>query len=213
MLTDEKRKFISRLKDEKHILINRELCSKCGGYCCEKEACILFPFDISPFTEENISYLLEKGYYSIRAFFESGKAYAFLTAREEGNDAFAILKSHKRCAHLTEKGCMFFDAERPTGGLALIPAPYYKCNSAYELEELEAHWKDEVVVKVMDEVLKKYIGNHSLTKICYSLFKGFEQSILNDTCSYNFATKYSIYHQGLRFGFSFKTETLDKIHS
>lgn len=213
MMTDEKWKFIERLKNEGHVLFRKELCSKCGGYCCEKEACILFPFDISPFTSENIIYLLEKGFYSIRAFFEPGNAYAFLTAREEGNNAFAVLSSHKRCSHLTENGCLFFDAERPTGGLALIPGPAYRCTNAYQYEEAEALWKDASVVKVMDEVLKKYIGNHSLTKTCYYLFKGFEHSILNDTCSYNFATKHAIYHKGLQFKFSFNPATIDKIYS
>ena len=161
MLTDEKREFLKRLKEERRPF-DKELCTKCGGECCKTEGCIVLPWDIEPFTAENIQYLLDKGYYSIRAFFEFGKAYAFLQVREKGHGPFAVLSPHGKCNWLTEDGCLFFDEERPSMGIGLIPKPGFKCVSIIEVEEFENYWKDPKVVSVMAEVLKKYIMNHPL---------------------------------------------------
>lgn len=207
-MTDEKREFLIRLEKTNNPF-NPQVCKDCGGDCCKTQSCFAMPWDIDPFTAENIWYLLEKGFYSIRAFFELGKAYAFLEAREVGHGPFAVLTSHARCSHLGEEGCWFFNQERPSGGIALIPGPH--CESVLELEEFEKSWKDPEVVKVMAKVLKKYIMNHSLEKVSESLFRAFEASIKNGTCSYNFISKYAIYHDGLKFGFQFEEGIYDRL--
>ena len=197
MLTKEKQRLLEQMKVSGKEPFRKEICKDCGGDCCKS-------YDISPFTAENIWYLLDQGYYSIRAFFEKDRAIAFLTAREVGQGPLAVLSSHSSCSHLNEDGCMFFDWERPTGGITLIPKRNWKCENIMSSEEIEEAWKNPAVVDVMAEVLKKYIMNHSLEKFALSLFKAFEYSVSNGTCSYNYITKYCIYHDGLRFGYKFK---------
>ena len=213
MLTDGKREFFQRLEKEGINPFNKEICKHCGGDCCEREACKALPWDINPFTAEHIWYLLDQGFYSIRTFYEFSKAYAILSAREEGYGPLEILSPHKRCSHLTKEGCLFFDQERPSGGIALIPQAGLRCRFVFEIGELEEYWKDVHVVEVMAEVLKRYIMNHSLEKFSESLFRGFEYSVMHDCCSYNFMTKYAIYHAGLTYGYQFEDGFFNKLHS
>lgn len=204
MLAKEKREFLDLLKSQGKKLYDANLCARCGGDCCKTQSCFLLPFDIYPFTAKKIIYLIDNGFYSIRAFFEKDKAYAFLTAREEKDSKVAILMPHSSCAHLTDQGCLFFEQERPSGGIALIPKPGLRCEPTLTVEELENPWKESWVVEVMDEVLRNYIGNQSINSYCWSAFRDFENSVLSGTCKYNFFTKYLIYKDGVSFGYKFK---------
>ena len=199
MMTDEKLEFLERIK-EKANPYNPNECRGCGGECCKDQSCMAMPWDINPFTADNIWDVLEKGYYSIRAFFEFGKAYVYLEAREENNGPFAVLTSHSKCSLLNENGCSLSNEER-------------HCENLLDIDEFENKWKDQKVAEVMAEVLKKYIGNNSIEQVCEALFRAFEFSVLNNTTSYNFAAKYMIYHEGLKFGYRFEKGFFDKLFS
>lgn len=59
---------------------NKELCAKCGGKCCKRMGCELFPEDVEkhygPITEETIFKLLESGNWAVDwydGFHKNGK--------------------------------------------------------------------------------------------------------------------------------------------
>lgn len=209
-VTEAKREYLESIRKVGERLYDKKVCKECGGECCKGQGCMLMPFDIEPFEKVHIIELLENGEYSIRAFYEENMAYPYMIAREVGQTAFAVLSPHTRCAHLTKKGCKFSDEERPTGGIAVIPNFHGYCLPVFATNEVEGYWKSPEVHEVMTEVVRHYIGNHSLTKFVRTLFAGFEHSMLHNTCSYNFYNQYCIYHNGLQFGYHFKPEIRQK---
>ena len=206
-MTTAKRKYLSEIRSSGVMLYNKNICKSCGGDCCKMQGCILLPFDIEPFESGNIIKLLEHGDFSIRTFYEDNMAYSYLIAREMNQPAISILLPHTVCAHLTETGCKFSNEERPTGGLLLTPNFPGKCMMGIEIDKLEEYWKNPEVQEVMGRVIKHYIGDISLNDYVHLLFCSFEESILNNTCDYNYFNKYCIYYDGLKFGYSFKEET------
>ena len=59
-----KKEYIkSKVRNKKYI--NYELCSTCIKPCCKTSGCDALPLDVTPFTQENIIKLINKGIYSI----------------------------------------------------------------------------------------------------------------------------------------------------
>ena len=210
-MTEAKRYYLSKIESQGVRLYNKDICKRCGGECCKMQGCILLPFDIEPFESSYILKLLENGEFSIRAFYEENMAYPYLAAREMNQPEFSVLLPHTVCAHLTEKGCKFSDEERPTGAIVLTPNTSGKCMMEIDTDEIEEYWKKPEVYEVMMSVVKHYIGDYTFNEYVRMLFNSFEDSILNNTCGYNYFNKYCIYHDGLKFGYHFREETRDGI--
>lgn len=109
---------------------NKEICKKCGGFCCKKSGCDYFVSDFGFITKGKIIEALETGNVSIVSAFMPAKLpngeegimpFLYLRARNKDRDIVDLFSMKKECSMLTETGCMYSLEERPGGGKNLIP--------------------------------------------------------------------------------------------
>lgn len=115
---------------------DKDLCKKCGGFCCKKCGCDYAPSDFDKLDLNSIMEKLNEGNISIVSFitfkkFPNGKMSAipflYLRARNTDRDVVDLLSLKKTCSMLTDNGCTYSIEERPKGGVNLIPRYPNKC--------------------------------------------------------------------------------------
>lgn len=155
-----KKEYIKR-KARNRKYINSELCSTCPYSCCKYSGCDALPFDIEPFTRENVIRLIDKGIYSITyTFTYDRRVIPVLRSREVDAGVFNLSNQHKPCALLGENGCILTEEQRPTLALLLIPKlhPFHdewrNCKSLVRTREFIKMW--DKVSDIMEDVVEHY---------------------------------------------------------
>ncbi len=170
-------------------LENKELCKQCGGYCCKKSGCDYFVEDFADLSYKGLLNVLAEGNISIVALLKFSKLKTgkltftpilYLRARNEGRDVVDLVSIKKSCSLLKEDGCSYDLANRPSGGVNLIPTgDKYKC---YPKEDaLSAILKWESYQKVLSRIVKRYTGvsvDEKIRQDVYNLFVEFLNSEL-----------------------------------
>ena len=179
--------------------INHKTCSQCSK-CCNSSGCALLPLDIEPFSTENVIRYIDTGKYSIMArIFSKKNIHICLQSREINGDIFQINKPHKKCALLTEKGCLFSDEERPTYALNLIPGyyGYGSCCQSLDDEIFYNMWNS--VQNIMEEVVQHYsrkssyqVVNESFDEVAKEIY----QTLINKE---NFENYNTIFKNSIKF--------------
>ena len=125
-------------------LENKELCAKCGGYCCKAGGCMYFVSDFENMKIDYLDSVLDTGRVSIKTalrfdMLPNGKiivnSILYLKARNVGHDAIDLISLQTRCASLEENGCHFTLEKRPSGGVMHIPKEnngHFACYSAFD---------------------------------------------------------------------------------
>lgn len=146
-------------------LENREICAKCGGFCCKKSGCDYIPSD---FENMSINYLvtkLEEGKISIVSALKferlpNGKIYVnpflYLRARNTNRPIVDLFSLKTKCSQLTDNGCRYDISERPSGGVNLIPDSDFKCLPKESPIKLMSYW--ESYQKVLSKLVKRLTG-------------------------------------------------------
>lgn len=210
-MTNEKRLYLRRLKSGK--FINRKVCKACGGQCCKAASCMLMPYDIDPYTSNQIISLINKELLSIEVFFKPGKTIPYLAIREKGHDVFSILTSHSTCSMLGENGCKLSPGERPLGALAMIPSAksFPDCASTIPISEIVSAWDAPENACIMLEVIRHYSPEKAIENIVFEKFQQFEDELLSNTCRLNKTDKYLVYQSGMVLGYKFKKNVRDLV--
>lgn len=142
---------------------NKDICKKCGGFCCKKCGCDYFVKDFDNFKFDYLDNILQEGKISIIASFDftrlkNGKlVYEPILSLRERNinrDIVDLLSFKTTCASLTEFGCTYDITKRPSGGIALIPSTTGPCYS--EINRIEELNKWRTYQKVLSKLVKKY---------------------------------------------------------
>ena len=137
-------------------LVNKEICSQCGGRCCLNAPCHYSPSDFEDLSYSGLKRVInEKGYISIvkidmfdydyyKEFSDQFYYYVLRIRRYHDPIAFKMEKNNKNpfvCMLLTKKGCKLSFDERPRGARMLVPKEDKKCIQLYNLEECLKDWK------------------------------------------------------------------------
>lgn len=145
---------------------NKELCSRCRGFCCIKSGCDYSAFDFDDLRSNALYNKLMEGNISIVSFLRFKKSsngveyvepFLYLRARNTGREVVDLLSMKTRCSLLTENGCKYDASNRPSGGLNLIPDK----NGCYPLEDpfkIVDTWKS--YQKVLSKIVKRITGNN-----------------------------------------------------
>ena len=157
-----KKEYIkNKVRNKKYI--NHELCSTCIQPCCKLSGCDALPFDVIPFTQENIIKLIDNGIYSITyTFTYDRRVIPVLRSREIDAGIFNFSDDHKGCSLLGEHGCTLTEDKRPSLALLLIPRvnPFHKkwriCKSLVKTREFIKMW--DKVSDRMEDVVEHYTG-------------------------------------------------------
>lgn len=138
-------------------LVNKEICTHCGGRCCLNAPCHFSPSDFEDLSYSGLKRVIkEKGYISIvkidmfdydyyKEFSDQFYHYVLRIKRHGDPVAFKMEKNNKNpfvCMLLTKKGCKLKFEERPKGARMLVPRESRKCLQLYNLEECMRDWKD-----------------------------------------------------------------------
>lgn len=153
---------------------NKDVCKKCGGYCCKKCGCDYFVSDFENFKLEYLDNILATGKVSIVATLSfknlpNGKLAVTpilsLRSRNIERGIIDLLSLKKTCASLTDTGCIYSADERPSGGLHLIPneKDYHHCHS--DVDKTEELYKWLPYQKVLAKLVKKYTGLSVMAKL------------------------------------------------
>lgn len=144
--------------------VNKELCKKCGGFCCIKSGCDYSAKDFDDLRYDALYKVLMEGKTSIVAFLRFSKSkfgqeyilpFLYLRARNTDRDVVDLLSLKTRCSLLGENGCEYDIDKRPSGGLNLIPDK----DGCYPLEdpfEIVNTW--ESYQKVLARLVKRFTG-------------------------------------------------------
>lgn len=125
---------------------NKELCTSCGGKCCKRMGCELFPEDVikqyGAISKDSIRSLLDTGDFSIDWYGNfSEKWYRGFYIRARHIYAPKVDPSYGgRCVALTDTGCKFDFEHRPSGGKYLIPS-VTNCVSNYNKKTIATMWE------------------------------------------------------------------------
>ena len=165
-------------------LENKELCRQCGGFCCKKSGCDYFVDDFDDLSYNGLLKALADGNISVVALLKFSKLKTgkltftpllYLRARNEGRDIIDLVSIKKTCSLLREDGCSYDLANRPSGGVNLIPAGNkYKCFP--KEDALSAILKWESYQKVLSRIVKRYTGlsvDEKIREDVYNLFTEF----------------------------------------
>lgn len=146
------RHYISTEDDSKEKNENGQICSQCGGYCCNKCGCHFSPYDFKEITFEYLKKEMEKGHISIDSV-DGECIYRrtdVLILRARNQDAPVVDLGYHRspCILLTDTGCKLDYSHRPAGGRLLIPRVDLKdgkivrlrCPSKYSIEDCCREW-------------------------------------------------------------------------
>lgn len=142
---------------------NKEICKKCGGYCCKKSGCDYFVSDFESMKLDYLEKVLNTGRVSIIASFDfkrlsNGKLVytpiLSLRARNNNRDIIDLLSLKTRCASLEENGCHYDINKRPGGGSSLIPKENKQCYS--KINKIEELKKWIPYQKILERLVKRY---------------------------------------------------------
>lgn len=141
---------------------NKDICSKCGGYCCKKSGCDYLPSDFDNLSYNSTLEILSSGNISIVAALEfselkDGKLvvvpFLYLRARNKDRDVVDLLSIKNTCSMLTKDGCSYDINNRPSGGALLIPMENGRCyREAIDMSIWDNYQK------VLSRVVKRYTG-------------------------------------------------------
>lgn len=144
---------------------NKDICKKCGGFCCKKSGCDYYVSDLDVINKENLSKLLDTGNVSIVAAIQFSKLnngkkcctpFLYLRARNVDRDVIDLFSMKKQCSMLTDTGCMYDISKRPSGGVNLIPGENMKCSPLLDPRVEVAKWND--YQNILSKLVKRYSG-------------------------------------------------------
>ncbi len=143
---------------------NIEICKNCGGKCCKKSGCDYWPSDLPEKTYKGILKFLESGKVSIVAIMKfkriNGKIcnfpFLYLRARNTERDIVDLLSMKTPCSSLTENGCSYTYAERPSGGKNLTPSKDGLCFQKEDNLKKILEWQP--YQKQLEKIVKRYTG-------------------------------------------------------
>lgn len=151
---------------------NKDICAKCGGFCCKKSGCDYF---VSDFDNLKLDYLLDvlnEGKISVVSSLDfnrlkNGKLICSqilsLRAKNNNRDIIDLLSFKTTCSQLTSSGCNYNLEERPSGGVALIPKENMACYSDVNRVEELKKWLP--YQKVLEKAVKKFTGMSADNKL------------------------------------------------
>lgn len=140
---------------------NKELCSKCGGFCCKKSGCDYFTSDFKVINKNVLIELLETGNVSIVSTFIFSNEntnitpFLYLRARNKDRDIVDLFSMKKECSMLTESGCSYDLEHRPGGGVNLIPSKDL-CTPLRDPKKEIEKWKP--YQGLLSKLVKRYTG-------------------------------------------------------
>jgi len=157
-----------------------DMCKKCGGTCCKKLSCPVFPCDFEEITVETIVAKIKSGY--CFDYYEGNltgnesdkyKTFYFIRPKHKGKEHKIVDASWGgECGFLTSTGCSLSEKDRPSGGKALIPKMVgndYDCKVLNGWNKTDAcfEWAKynniiEKAMKILNE--EKYINENPLVK-------------------------------------------------
>ncbi len=170
---------------------NKDICAKCGGYCCKKCGCDYLVSDFDSLKLEYLDKVLATGRVSIIATLSfknlpNGKLAVTpilsLRSRNIERNVIDLLSLKKSCAMLTSNGCIYSLDERPSGGVHLIPneKDFHYCHS--DIDKIKELYKWLPYQKVLAKLIKKYTGKSVMAKLkedvinlfCAIIIKGYQ---------------------------------------
>lgn len=170
---------------------NRDICAKCGGYCCKKCGCDYLVSDFDSLKFDYLDKILATGRVSIVATLSfkdlpNGKLAVTpilsLRSRNIERSVIDLLSLKKSCTMLTSNGCTYSIDERPGGGVHLIPneKDFHHCRS--DIDKIKELYKWLPYQKVLSKLVKKYTGMSVMAKLredvinlfCAIIIKGYQ---------------------------------------
>ena len=126
-----------------------EICTMCGGRCCNKFPCHMSPDDFEDLSLNSLIKELNKGYISIaKARKDISKYRLFLRMRVEGHPIVDLDVDESkigRCVLVTPTGCVLPYEKRPMGAKFMVPYQAddgrIYCYQYYGQEELLEDWE------------------------------------------------------------------------
>lgn len=104
---------------------DKNMCAKCGGFCCKKCGCDYFVSDFDNLKLDYLLNVLSEGKISVVASLnfkriQNGKLTCLpvlsLRARNNNKEVIDLLSFKTTCSQLTLGGCSYNLEERPSGG-------------------------------------------------------------------------------------------------
>jgi len=171
-------------------LENKELCAKCGGYCCKAGGCMYFVSDFDNMKLDYLDSVLKTGRVSIKSalrfdMLQNKKIIVtptlYLKARNVNHGVIDLVSLQTRCASLEENGCHFSLTERPSGGVMHIPKYEngdFACYSAFDsTEEVNKYLPYQ---KILHRLVKRYTGMSVYEKLKEDIEELFVKIISKD---------------------------------
>lgn len=146
---------------------NLDICSECGGRCCNKCGCDYAIVDFRDRTYKGLLEALAKGDKSIVAALDfktmpSGKFIAtpflYLRARNTDRDIVDLVSMKTRCSLLNYDGCSHDYENRPFGGRNLIPSRKEDGPCMPDVEPLDYLMAWSPYQKQLRKIVKHYTG-------------------------------------------------------
>lgn len=159
-------------------LVDKELCSHCGGRCCLNAPCHYSPSDFEDLSYNGLKRIIkEKGYISIvkidmydydyyKELNDQFYHYVLRIKRHGDPVAFKMEKNNKNpfvCMLLGKKGCKLKFEDRPKGARMLVPRKNKRCLQLYGLEECLGDWKEHT--ETLHALYKYFKRRHVVEKI------------------------------------------------
>lgn len=145
---------------------NKEICAKCGGYCCKKSGCDYSPNDFESLKINYLQSKLEEGYISIvsaQDFLETAngriinRPFLYLRARNINRPMIDLLSMKTTCKSLKSDGCKYNLEDRPSGGVNLIPEDGNKlCYPLRPPLEIVKEW--QIYQNILARLVKRMTG-------------------------------------------------------
>ncbi len=149
---------------------DRSICAKCGGACCKKSGCGYIVEDFSTFKLMDLKAKLDEGNISIKsvlyACYDSGREklekILVLKSRSVDKGVVDLFSANSQCKMLTENGCAYSLAERPSLGAILKPSLQGGCriDNDTQIAAIEG-WKGHQAV--LEKLVKIYTGKNADT--------------------------------------------------
>jgi len=144
---------------------NKELCQKCGGACCKRHPCQVFPCDLKVVNVYEVLNLLKSGY--CFDYWEGKTKIYWIQPKVKGNDDLIqpLWSNGGSCIFLIDGiGCILTFEERPSQGKALVPSKVTcKLNGNYTKEDCKNAWipYQDILKQAME-----YHGKLKRRKLC-----------------------------------------------
>lgn len=132
-LSSYDQKLLRILEENKDILVQKDICTKCRGLCCRRCGCSYLPIDFEELTLPVVLKKLEEGETSIvcsmciDSIDDNIKNIKlnplfYLRVRNRKRPVIDLFSPKARCSVLTENGCKYTLEKRPSLAKALIPS-------------------------------------------------------------------------------------------